>query len=245
MSCRPQAFAPKLPAGAVLLWSHWLPQSRQLALLTPISSPQLYAVSVPARAAYSHSGLAQQPIRLPRLPRQPLHVALGVVPTHDNHRTPTASPSILRDVLAPWTAPVPRTRVPLRERHLVPAHRERRSDGHLVYRAPVVVAHPVRARRQPPPSPDTPGSRAPPERRPSRRACRTAFQGHCSAFPRPCPLAAGRRGATRPPRPPWLAWVTAPLAKRASARLRVNGKGQQVIASPRGCRMRNRIARQR
>ena len=56
MSYRPNPFGPNEPTGVVVgpLLS---PQSYllQLARFTPISSPQLYFVVVPARAAYSHS----------------------------------------------------------------------------------------------------------------------------------------------------------------------------------------------
>ena len=44
ISYKPNALGSKLPTGDVFLPLHLLPESRPLARLTPISSPQLYAV---------------------------------------------------------------------------------------------------------------------------------------------------------------------------------------------------------
>ena len=55
MSGNPQALPANDATSAVRSSSRQLPQPSQFARLRPISGPQLYAVVVPARAAYSHS----------------------------------------------------------------------------------------------------------------------------------------------------------------------------------------------
>ena len=52
---RSNPLAANEPTGAVWLLSQPLPQLLQLALALPTLSPQAYAPSVLARAAYSHS----------------------------------------------------------------------------------------------------------------------------------------------------------------------------------------------
>src|SRR4029434_6448977 len=61
----PKGFGGNEPTGAVTLLSHWLPQPAQVAMPDFISFPPQKAVSVPPRAAYSHSASVGKRYRLP------------------------------------------------------------------------------------------------------------------------------------------------------------------------------------
>ena len=64
--------------------------------------------------------LAQQPIRLPRLARQPLHVRLRIRPAHVDDRSSPPTPALIaRIARAPASSS---TRIPLFKRHLVHSH---------------------------------------------------------------------------------------------------------------------------
>ena len=134
--------------------AHWhsLPVVPSTATSITVGATDAYLVPPAIRGLRTSSRrvlplrLAQQPIRLLRLPRQPLHKALGIVPVHVDHWALTPPPAAITcNVLAPWTAAVARTGIPLREGHLILAHRKGRSYRHLVLLA--LPAHPVRARR--------------------------------------------------------------------------------------------------
>ena len=85
--------------------------------------------------------LARQPVRAPRLAREPAHVRLRVVPAHVDHRAAPAPPAlVVGTVRAP---PGPVARVPLRERDLVHPHRKGRAYRHPMQRAFVVLPYPI------------------------------------------------------------------------------------------------------
>ena len=76
---------------------------------------------------------AQQPVRLPRRLRQPAHEGLRIRPAHVHHRPRPAPPSLVVGMVR-TPAPAPAC-LPLRERHLVHAHRERLGNPHRMHRA--------------------------------------------------------------------------------------------------------------
>ena len=90
MSCSPNPFARNDPTGAVRSQPSSQPssESRPVAYSHRSSarSPQNQGVVVPARAAYSHSDLARQPIALTRLLAQPTHVRLRIIPVQADYR---------------------------------------------------------------------------------------------------------------------------------------------------------------
>ena len=58
----------------------------QFSRLTPMLFPQLYAVSVPARATYSHSASLNKRYVLPVRLGEPTNIRLCIFPTHIDHR---------------------------------------------------------------------------------------------------------------------------------------------------------------
>ena len=98
-------------------------------------------------------GLAQQPVLMARLLRQPAHIRLRVTPAHVDDRTYADFVQIARQKVQietrkrPSAAASAHTRIPLHERHLVHPHRERARYRHLTHRTFVVRAALLRLRR--------------------------------------------------------------------------------------------------
>ena len=88
--------------------------------------------------------LAQQPISLTRLPRQPPHVFPRILPAHVDDRTGPPSPAPVSGIVS--TSAAPATRIPLTKRHLVHPHRYRLSYRHSVHRS-FIIAPPFLTRR--------------------------------------------------------------------------------------------------
>ena len=165
MSCRPKAFGLNAPTGAVRAWpsSHaWsphfvLPPFRFLSLECGVRAILELARTIGHRAPETRRlgtcprrvlplRLAQEPVRLAGLLRQPLRVADRLLVAHADHRPPAASPAVVRrsGAAAPGHA-----RVPLVGRDLILAGGERLGDRDRVLRTLVVVPVGLSRRRRP------------------------------------------------------------------------------------------------
>ena len=82
--------------------------------------------------------LAQQPILLASLSRQPANVLLRVLPTHVDDRASPPTPTTVIGTVRATTGPA--ARVPLLDRHLVHAHRKRLRNRHPVDRSFISTA---------------------------------------------------------------------------------------------------------